>query len=161
MIYEKMSLDFCKRDEQQLRFTTFCQYTGLRINPWGNSTSKNLEYLNSVCYVSVTKMSLVYYYTWEIGVSQRPVRNLCELRVVSLSKTLFTLTCSFRLRCKFCNRFVLQTTGDLSQQHFVLRSLAQSLVKRRRWAPLDAPKSVPTNYLPFSFDCRKFCLCNR
>ena len=31
-----------------------------------------------------------------------------------------------------------------SQQHYILSSLAQSLVKRR-WTPLDALKSVPTN----------------
>ena len=64
----------------------------------------------------------------------------------------FTLTCSSWLRCingyrlklgslsRLCGRL-----ATLSQQHYKLSSLAQLLVKRR-WAPLDALKSVPTQF---------------
>ena len=39
------------------------------------------------------------------------------------------------------NRLVVQRLVTLSKQHYILSSLAQLLV-RRRWAPLDALKSV-------------------
>ena len=52
IIWEKVSLDFCKRDKQQLRFTMCCHSTGLRINPWRKLTCKIYLFLNSRCYVT-------------------------------------------------------------------------------------------------------------
>ena len=41
----KVFLDFCKRDKQQFRFTTYCHSIGLRINAWRKFTCKNLYVL--------------------------------------------------------------------------------------------------------------------
>ena len=89
-----------------------------------------------------------------IFASCHPLMLCPSARHFTLTEEFFALTCSSQLRCAGIglvwegNRLVVQRTGDLSQQHYILSNLTQSLVKRR-WAPLDAQKVSPLTYITF------------
>ena len=91
---------------------------------------------------------------WWNDHSIKQILGRCKTLVQSITGQLCRLSC----------HYVMVT---LSQQHYELSSLIQSLVKRR-WAPLDALKSVPTQFTIFhlvlwriSHNCRHVAWCSR
>ena len=63
IIWEKMSLDICKRDKQRLRLFMYCNWIDVLVKPWRNLTTVVEKSFCYVTHIIMTKNEFIIYFT--------------------------------------------------------------------------------------------------